>query len=67
VRANIGIYCSVRNLTARKSEGGIFASSLCGGGSAAFVLTRLGVTNVAVYDGSLAERATDPTLPIAMD
>ena len=40
----------------------------CGGGIAAssdaFVLTLLGVPNVAVYDGSLLEWATDPTLPM---
>jgi thiosulfate/3-mercaptopyruvate sulfurtransferase len=38
----------------------------CGGGIAAssnaFVLMLLGVTNVAVYDGSLLEWAADPTL-----
>jgi thiosulfate/3-mercaptopyruvate sulfurtransferase len=43
----------------------------CGGGIAAssdaFVLTLLGVTNVAVYDGSLVEWAADPTLPMATD
>lgn len=40
----------------------------CGGGIAAssdaFVLTLLGVPNVAVYDGSLLEWAADPTLPM---
>ena len=40
----------------------------CGGGiaasSAAFVLTMLGVDNVAVYDGSLSEWAADPALPM---
>jgi 3-mercaptopyruvate sulfurtransferase SseA len=40
----------------------------CGGGIAAssdaFVLTLLGVTNVAVYDGSLLEWAADPSLPM---
>lgn len=40
----------------------------CGGAIAAcsdaFVLTLLGVTNVAVYDGSLLEWAGDPTLPL---
>jgi len=40
----------------------------CGGGIAsssdAFVLTRLGAPNVAVYFGSLAEWAADPTLPM---
>ena len=48
----------------------IFGSALtyCGGGIAAssdaFVLTLLGVPNVAVYDGSLLEWAADPTLPL---
>ena len=40
----------------------------CGGGIAAssdaFVLTLLGVTNIAVYDGSLLEWAADPSLPM---
>jgi thiosulfate/3-mercaptopyruvate sulfurtransferase len=40
----------------------------CGGAIAAssdaFVLTLLGVSNVAVYDGSLLEWAVDPTLPM---
>jgi thiosulfate/3-mercaptopyruvate sulfurtransferase len=40
----------------------------CGGAiaasSAAFVLTLLGVDNVAVYDGSMTEWAADPTLPL---
>ena len=43
----------------------------CGGAIAAcsdaFVLTLLGITNVAVYDGSLLEWASDPTLPIETD
>jgi len=43
----------------------------CGGAIAAssdaFVLTLLGVTNVAVYDGSLLEWAPDPTLPMETD
>ncbi len=43
----------------------------CGGGIAAtsdaFVLTLLGHTNVAVYDGSLLEWASDPTLPLEVD
>jgi thiosulfate/3-mercaptopyruvate sulfurtransferase len=42
----------------------------CGGAIAAssdaFVLTLLGITNVAVYDGSLLEWAPDPTLPMEM-
>lgn len=40
----------------------------CGGGIAAssdaFILTLLGVDNVAVYDGSMTEWAADPTLPL---
>jgi thiosulfate/3-mercaptopyruvate sulfurtransferase len=40
----------------------------CGGGisasSDAFLLTLLGVDNVAVYDGSMSEWAADPTLPL---
>ena len=41
----------------------------CGGGIAAssdaFVLTILGRDDVAVYDASLSEWATDPALPMA--
>lgn len=40
----------------------------CGGGIAAscdaFILTLLGVPNVAVYDGSLSEWTSDPSLPL---
>jgi thiosulfate/3-mercaptopyruvate sulfurtransferase len=40
----------------------------CGGAIAAcsdaFVLTLLGVNNVAVYDGSMTEWAADTTLPL---
>jgi thiosulfate/3-mercaptopyruvate sulfurtransferase len=40
----------------------------CGGGIAAssdaFVLTRLGAKNVAVYDGSMTEWGVDPSLPL---
>jgi thiosulfate/3-mercaptopyruvate sulfurtransferase len=35
--------------------------------SDAFVLTLLGVTNVAVYDASLVEWAANPTLPMETD
>jgi thiosulfate/3-mercaptopyruvate sulfurtransferase len=42
----------------------------CGGGiaatSAAFTLVRLGVPDVAVYDGSLVEWSQDPSLPMAV-
>lgn len=42
----------------------------CGGGiassSVAFILTLLGVENVAVYDGSLLEWASQPELPLEM-
>ncbi|NNL85384.1 MAG: sulfurtransferase [Myxococcales bacterium] len=40
----------------------------CGGGIAAsttaFLLTRLGVDNVSLYDGSLTDWSSDPTLPM---
>lgn len=43
----------------------------CGGGIAAcsdaLALSMLGQRNVAVYDGSLAEWASDPTLPLEVD
>lgn len=43
----------------------------CGAGIAAssdaFVLTLLGMKNVAVYDGSLSEWAADPSLPMETD
>jgi len=43
----------------------------CGGGisasSDAFILTRLGFTNVAVYDGSLAEWTQDTNNPMEVD
>jgi thiosulfate/3-mercaptopyruvate sulfurtransferase len=42
----------------------------CGGGIAAssdaFLLTLLGATNVAVYDGSMTEWAADPELPLVV-
>ena len=43
----------------------------CGGGIAAssdaFVLTLLGIENVAVYDGSLTEWTSDPVMPMETD
>lgn len=43
----------------------------CGGGimasSSAFVMTRLGFTNVAVYTASLQEWAADPACPMVVD
>lgn len=43
----------------------------CGGGiaasSAAFALSLLGVKNVALYDGSMAEWAADPQMPLEVD
>lgn len=43
----------------------------CGGAIAAsntaFLLTRLGVTNVSLYDGSLTEWTSDPSLPMETD
>lgn len=52
---------------AKKAKGII---CYCGGGiaacSTALTLTRLGFENVSVYDGSLAEWATDPALPMEM-
>ncbi len=43
----------------------------CGGGimasANAFVMTRLGFTNVAVYTASLQEWAADPTLPMVVE
>jgi thiosulfate/3-mercaptopyruvate sulfurtransferase len=43
----------------------------CGGGMAAsgdaLALTLMGVENVAIYDGSLAEWAADPSLPLEVD
>jgi thiosulfate/3-mercaptopyruvate sulfurtransferase len=47
------------------------AINYCGGGIAAssnaFVMTRLGFTNVAVYDASLQEWTADPDLPMEVD
>ena len=47
------------------------AITYCGGGIAAssnaFVMTRLGFTNVAVYTASLQEWAADPALPMVVE
>jgi thiosulfate/3-mercaptopyruvate sulfurtransferase len=47
------------------------AITYCGGGisasSNAFIMTRLGFTNVAVYTASLQEWAADPALPMVVD
>lgn len=47
------------------------AITYCGGGimasSSAFVMTRLGFTNVAVYTASLQEWAADPANPMVVD
>ena len=61
-------------LRERFSEAGVLAAgrviTYCGAGIAAssdaFVLTLLGHENVAVYDASLSEWATDPSLPMEM-
>ena len=43
----------------------------CGGGIAAsndaFILAMLGYENVAVYDASMSEYASDPSLPLVAD
>ena len=48
--------------------GGGRVITYCGGGIAAtldaFLLTRLGVEDIAVYDGSLSEWTADPSLPL---
>jgi thiosulfate/3-mercaptopyruvate sulfurtransferase len=50
---------------------GTRAITYCGGGIAAssnaFIMTRLGYTNVAVYTASLQEWAADPALPMEVD
>jgi thiosulfate/3-mercaptopyruvate sulfurtransferase len=47
------------------------AITYCGGGimasSSAFVMTRLGFTDVAVYTASLQEWAADPSNPMVVD
>ena len=55
-----------RTRTSKLQKGRVI--TYCGGGiavsNAAFVLTLLGVANVAVYGGSIIEWAADPTLPL---
>jgi thiosulfate/3-mercaptopyruvate sulfurtransferase len=60
---------------ARFSDAGVLGAprviAYCGGGISAtldaFTLLRLGARDVAVYDGSLAEWAADPSLPMETD
>ncbi len=52
------------------SDPGQAVITYCGGGIAAtadgFLLRRLGKTDVAVYDGSMAQRSSDPDLPLVV-
>lgn len=65
-------YLPEEQLRAQFRAAGVFdherVITYCGGGIAAssdaFVLTLLGKSNVAVYDGSLLEWAADPSLPM---
>jgi thiosulfate/3-mercaptopyruvate sulfurtransferase len=68
-------YLPAKQLRARFTEVGALnrkhVVTYCGGGIAAcsdaFVLTLLGVDNVAVYDGSLTEWTDDPETPMETD
>ena len=55
----------------RKAIGDTRAITYCGGGiaasSTAFVMTRLGRADVAVYTASLQEWAADPANPMVVD
>jgi thiosulfate/3-mercaptopyruvate sulfurtransferase len=67
-----GAYLPLAQLRERfQAQGALDGRSVityCGGGiaatSAAFTLVRLGVPDVAVYDGSLVEWSADPSLPL---
>lgn len=67
-----GVYRSASELKAAFDQVGAFDAreviNYCGGGiaasSTAFVLALLGHPNVSLYDASLSEWATDPTLPM---
>ncbi len=69
------LYLPLDELRRRFAEAGALdrgaVITYCGGGIAAcsdaLALTLLGQKNVAVYDGSLVEWASDPTLPLQVD
>jgi len=68
-------YLPAKQLRARFADVGAlnrkYVVTYCGGGIAAcsdaFVLTLLGIENVAVYDGSLTEWTNDPQAPMETD
>ncbi|MFO7278367.1 MAG: sulfurtransferase [Pseudomonadota bacterium] len=67
-----GTYLPIETLRAMFRDAGALDAgrviTYCGGGiaatSAAFTLVRLGVPHVSVYDGSLVEWSSDPSLPM---